>query len=97
MAGNYTKSRRTDQDIKKLTERSMTDFGELQTDKYLSGLEETLQLLADNPGLGRPCDYLRKSCQRHAYQSHIIFYRNRKSDIFITRIIHRNRDVKQLL
>ncbi len=97
MAGNYTKSKRTDQDIKQIAKRSIKDFGELQTDKYLDGLEETLQLLADNPSLGRSCDYLRKGYQRHEYQSHIIFYRKRKSDIFVARIIHKNRDVKQLL
>ena len=97
MATNYTKSKRTDQDIKQLTKRSMADFGELQTDKYLSGLEETLELLAENPELGRACDNLHKGYRRHEYQSHIIFYRIRKNDIFITRIIHKNRDVKQLI
>ncbi len=51
------------------------DFGDLQTDQYLRDLEESLQLLANNPDLGRSCDNLRKGYQRHEYQSHIIFYR----------------------
>lgn len=93
MPGKYTKSKKTDQDIKRITKRSIADFGENQTDKYLNGLERCLQLLADNPKLGRTCDELREGYQRHEYESHIIFYRKRKNDIFITTIIHQSRDV----
>ena len=35
MKSNYTKSKKTDQDIKDITKRSILDFGEQQTDKYL--------------------------------------------------------------
>lgn len=93
MQGKYTKSKKTDQDIKHLTKRSIADFGEHQTDKYLSGLEQCLQLLAENPNLGRTCDELRQGYRRHEYGSHIIFYRKRKNDIFITTIIHQSRDI----
>ncbi len=93
MRGEYTKSKKTDQDIKDITKRSISDFGETQTDKYLSGLEQCLQLLADNPDLGRTCNELRQGYQRHEYESHIIFYRKRKNDIFITRILHKSRDI----
>ncbi len=82
MAGKYTKSKKTDQDIKRLTKRSIADFEEQQTDKYLAGLEKCLQLLADSPDMGRACDELREGYQRHEYESHIVFYRKRKNDYF---------------
>ncbi len=97
MQGKYTKSKKTDQDIKRITKRSISDFGEQQTDKYLYGLEQCLQLLADNPNLGRTCDELRQGYQRHEYESHIIFYRKRKNDIFIATIIHQSRDIARNL
>ena len=53
MQNKYTKSKKTDQDIKNITKQSFINFGEKQTDIYLEGLEKTLQLLADTPNLGR--------------------------------------------
>jgi len=92
MASSYTKSKRTDQDIKHITKRSIHDFGEQQTDKYLSGLEETIKLLADNPNLGKT--YVssieaKTEYYYHRYVSHVIYYRQRKQDIFIIRILHK--------
>lgn len=91
MPSSYTRSKRADQDIKHITKQSIFDFGELQTDKYLAGLEETLQLLADNPKLG--CGYTsgktKTDYHYHRYVSHVIYYRQREQDIFVVRILHK--------
>ena len=91
MAGKYQKSKRTDHDIAHLTARSFTDFGEQQTIKYTNGLTQTLQDLADNPQKGR--EFVHGKTQRvylyHRYISHVIYYRQRKDDIFIVRILHK--------
>ncbi|MEE8057984.1 MAG: type II toxin-antitoxin system RelE/ParE family toxin [Pseudomonadales bacterium] len=92
MQGSYTKSKKTDQDIKHITKQSISDFGERQTDKYLNGLEESLQLLADKPKLGRVLTHgnlTKKEYHCHRYVSHVIYYRQRKRDIFIVRILHK--------
>ncbi len=92
MTSSYTKSKRTDQDIKHITKRSIHDFGELQTDKYLSGLEESLQLLANNPNLGHSyicSDETKTGYNYYRHVSHVIYYRQRKHDIFIVRILHK--------
>ena len=53
MANKYTKSKRADRDIARITARSFEDFGEQQTIKYMGGLTERLQSLADDPDRGR--------------------------------------------
>lgn len=90
MASKYTKSKRTDQDIKSITKRSMEDFGEMQTDKYMDGLSGTLDMLANSPERGH--EFIHGKTQRtylyYRYVSHVIYYRKRKNDIFVTRILH---------
>ncbi|WP_281561656.1 type II toxin-antitoxin system RelE/ParE family toxin [Thalassomonas sp. RHCl1] len=92
MTGKFKQSKNVDQDIVQITTRSFSDFGERQTIKYIEGLIETLQFLADNPELGR--DYIHDKSQRsylfYRYISHVIYYRQRKNDIFIVRILHTN-------
>lgn len=90
MTGKYVKSKKVDHDIVHITAQSFSDFGERQTLKYIDGLIETLQMLADTPELGR--DYVHATTQRsylfHRYISHVIYYRKRKNDIFLVRILH---------
>ncbi len=97
MQGKYTYSLRADRDVKKIYLDTAREWGMAQADKYESGLEKTVQLLADNPDLGRKCDYIKDGYQRHEYERHIIFYRKRKSDIFIIRILHDRMDAKRHL
>jgi len=54
MINKYTLSKSSGNDIKEITKYSLQNFGKLQTDRYLSGLENSLDLLADNPNLGPP-------------------------------------------
>lgn len=90
MPGKYTKSKQADEDIRQLVIRSLEDFGEPQTDKYLSGLEQTLHALADNPYIGTRFKHSRRKTEylRYRYVSHVVYYRKRKQDIFILRILH---------
>lgn len=83
-------------DIKKLFRYSFQQFGVNQAIKYKTGLEDCFQLLADNPDMGRKCDDTRKDYHRHEYERHIIFYRKRTHDIFITAIIYNGKDLKHI-
>ncbi|MFN9906021.1 MAG: type II toxin-antitoxin system RelE/ParE family toxin, partial [bacterium] len=53
MQAKYTKSKRADTDIKNIIIKSMADFGEAQTDKYMQGFERALCELAEMPNRGR--------------------------------------------
>lgn len=90
MRSKHTKSKRADIDIKAIIIRSMEDFGEAQTDSYIEGLEKALHELAKTPDKGRSfvSDRTGQKYSRYRYVSHVIYYRKRKGDIFIVRILH---------
>lgn len=77
MKGKYSYSIRAEHDLKKIYLDTAKEWGVAQADKYDSGLEKSLQLLAVNPDLGRKCDGIRDGYQRHEHGHHIIFYRKR--------------------
>lgn len=97
MSNSYTLSKKADQDVKAIFTYSYTAFGAAQADKYLDGLETSFEMLADNPLLGRNCDWLRAGYHCYDYASHVIFYRLRKHDIFISRILHSRMDAQRHL
>ena len=86
----YIRSKRTKQDIQQITRRSVEDFGETQTLKYMVDLKAKMQLLADRPDIGR--DFVHSRTKRQylffRHESHVIYYRKRKCDVFIVRILH---------
>jgi toxin ParE1/3/4 len=43
-----------------------------QTDRYLNQLEDSFQLLAENPRMGRPCDAIGASLRRHEIGKHVV-------------------------
>ena len=97
MPNKYSLSRKADKNIEGIFEYSYRNFGLDQALEYKTGLDRCLQLIADNPSLGRKCDDIREGYQRHEYGRHVIFYRKRAHDVFITSIIHESRDVRRLL
>ncbi len=87
---SYTRSKKCTQDIREITKRSLEDFGEAQTLRYMSELKERLQLLADRPDTGRGFTHIPTKQQYlfFRYESHVVYYRKRKDGIFIVRILH---------
>lgn len=87
---SYTRSKKSTQDIREITKRSIEDFGEAQTLRYMAGLKERVQLLADRPDIGRRFTHTHAKQQYlfFRYESHVIYYRKREIDIFIVRILH---------
>ena len=92
MANRYVYSKRAARDLKKIYIDTAREWGVAQADKYAAGLENVLTLLAENPNLGRRCDEIRAGYRRFEHARHIIFYRGRKADIFIVRILHDRMD-----
>jgi len=84
----YKLSKRADKDFKGIYKYTYTKFGEQQADKYTNSLEKCFLLLSEIPTIGRNVDYIKKGVLRHEHQEHTIFYRERKQDIFVVRILH---------
>lgn len=97
MPNKYLLSKRADKDIEKILEYSYQNFGTNQALKYKNGLIDSLELLAQNPNLGRKCFFIKAEYFRFEYQSHIIFYKQKKECVFIVRLIHKSMDIDHQL
>ena len=93
MLVKYVYSKRAEYQLKNIYLETARKWGIEQADRYDSGLLNSIKLLAENPKLGRNCDYIRKGYRRHEYKRHIIFYRQQKNNILITNIIYDSIDL----
>ena len=97
MPGSFKISVKARADIKDILLYSYGQFGEAQALKYKNELEACFQLLADTPDIGRKCNEIKAGYQRHEHAQHIVFYRKRKNDIFIIRVLHNSMDAERHL
>lgn len=93
----YVYSKRAGRDLTKIYLDTAKKWGRNQADTYDAELLSTVKLLADNPELGRKCDDIRAGYRRHEHGRHIIFFRKRRVDILIVRIIYNGMDIKRHL
>ena len=84
----YILSEEADSDLFDIYLFSHKNFGEKQTDKYLSELEECFYFLANNPNEGRDISDLRKGYFKYKKARHVIFYTVSNDHIFIVRVLH---------
>jgi toxin ParE1/3/4 len=67
---------------------TLRTWGEAQTIRYFDALEPSCQMLADNSGAGRVCDYARPGLYRKEQGKHVIFFRPEPDGIRVSRILH---------
>jgi toxin ParE1/3/4 len=83
----------------KLTKKARSDFdeillytidtwGEEQAERYRTLLLHGLDLIAQKPGVGRPCDRLASGLRRFEQGKHVIFYKPDGNGILVSRILH---------
>ena len=75
-------------DIDEIAAFSARTFGWRQADIYLRRLEECLELLAENPSVGRECAWVKAGMRRFEIGRHTIFYLPEPKGILIARILH---------
>jgi|SRR5579859_1707940 len=81
-------SHRAEIDLLNISTYTLRTWGEAQVIHYISELERCCQMLADNPALGRSCDYVRPGLRRMEHGKHVVFYRQEPEGILISRIPH---------
>jgi len=69
----YKLSQAAARDVENILERSVLDFGQIQTEQYYHSLKNCLELLAGNPGMGNAADDIQSGYRRFPHQSHVIF------------------------
>jgi toxin ParE1/3/4 len=67
---------------------TLRKWGKAQASRYIGELEVCCQTLADNPALGRLCDDVRPGLRRHEHGKQVVFYRQERGGILVSRILH---------
>lgn len=94
---DYTLSRKADADLNAIYAYSRETFGREKAVSYYLSLTECLEMLAEHPRSCRDAGQLRRECRWHPHESHNIYYRIRKHDIFVLRILHHAMDAPRHL
>ena len=84
----YSVARSAEADLKSIIRYTMKTWGSAQTRRYSQGLRNTFQLLADNPSLGRACDWFRPGLRRFEHGKHVVFYVCLADEVLIARVLH---------
>ena len=93
----YVLSTVAEEDIGAIYDYTLSEFGENQAVKYLTGLEQKYLTLIDQPKLGRKREEIRSELRSLVYEKHVIFYRIMKESIRIIRVLHGSRDLPKFL
>ncbi|GBO87175.1 type II toxin-antitoxin system RelE/ParE family toxin [Marinobacter salsuginis] len=94
---NYQLSKRADEDFESIYLFGLLNFGLIQADAYVDGLEERFEQIAAQPDLYPAIDHLKPGYRLSVYQSHSIYYRVDESGVLIIIRILRNQDLKTAL
>lgn len=89
---DYELSGKADEDLVEIYIYSFQKFGEAKADAYFLSLEECFSLLAEQPGIGRNIDHIRKGYLRHEHGRHSIFFMKNRKGITIVRVLHQHMD-----
>jgi len=76
------------EDFAAIYEYTLLNFGVAKADEYTGALDSSLQLLSDEPLMGRECPEIAVGIRRHDHQKHVIFYLPREQDILVVRLLH---------
>ncbi len=81
-------SRRAEADLLSIGDYTLRTWGKAQAARYVGELEVCCQTLSDNPALGRLCDEVRPGLRRLEHGKHVVFYRQERGGILVSRILH---------
>jgi toxin ParE1/3/4 len=62
-------------------------------DRVVTAIEETIELVAEFPGIGSPCPHLADGLRRTMWREYLIYYRARADVIEIVRALHGRRKI----
>jgi len=85
-------------DLIKIAKYTQLTWGTAQRNDYLKLLDHSFHQLSEEPMLGISCDYIREGYRKRPQGSHIIYYKeNKTNQILIVRILHKSMDVNRTL
>lgn len=84
----YKFSIRSHADLEYIVAYTLDNRGAEQANRYIDGLEQRVQTLADAPSLGKPYNDLSQGMRGFLYQSHINYYVEADHGITVVRVLH---------
>lgn len=92
---NYKLSKEADEDLSRLFDYGIDQFGLEQARSYIDGMKQRFSELTENPRLWQAVDSIRTGYRRSVYRAHSIYYRIDSDEIMIIRVLGRQ-DPKKL-
>lgn len=88
----FTRKAETDVDL--ILDYTLATWGEAQAGHYLAGLYDVLELIAGNPGMGRPRPELAPDIHGFPYRRHTVFYIPFGEEIVVIRVLNSARNIR---
>lgn len=88
MALGFRLTRSAQQDLSTIRRHSTQTWGKEQAKKYLQGMRETIELLAEFPRQGTARQDIGEGVFSFPYGSHWLFYRIEKEQLVIFAVLH---------
>lgn len=88
----YKFTEKAEYDLAAIVDFTLHTWGAAQAAKYIAGLENLAETLAQTPDLGKAREDLHKSLIVFPYERHLVFYRKERHGITIVRILHDSMD-----
>lgn len=84
----YSFSNRAEKDLISIVDYTLEQWGHEQAEKYIAGLEQQCQLIADNPSIGSDRNSLMPKLMSFPYANHTLFYLQQAENIVILRVLY---------
>lgn len=86
-------------DLEQIWDYTRERWDDDQAEAYVRVIQHAVELVADNPLIGRPCDEVRAGYRRHTAGSHTLYYRVGSGGdmVEVVRILHKRMDVDRHL
>ena len=93
----FTVSKAANADIRNIARYSQDTWGRDQRRRYLDGLNDKFEMLAEQPEMAAERRDFRPPVRIHHYEKHLIVYAISDSGILIVRVLHQSQDVPAIL
>ena len=87
---NFEFTADAENDLIHIRQFTLENWGGLQSNKYIMELNETINLLCNNPDIGVECKDIMTESYRFPSKSHVIYYQILKNRLIIFAVLHKN-------
>ena len=84
----YVLSKKASTDLANIFQYTYKNFNIIQAESYLLELGKCFIKLSNEPGLAHKVEDIRKDYFRYLFRKHAVYFKARKDDIFIIRVLH---------